>query len=187
MISTLRKKVVRFFFNWWYRKHPPEMVKYWQRSQMSRAKVIRSEDGSMKMEIEGEKYPYPGFPRAHVLMGSLAKLKNKVKNSLFNDVFEEMQKCLPDMIPPEKMAPSVRELWRVMEELENAEVSPDMKGRITLIKKVLCFFFQEDDAYRMRWQWVMERLNLNKVKLTKEDKYYFRGKFFKVDHSIYDY
>ena len=163
------------------------MVQYWKHKDSARAKVFHDTDGSLKMAIEGEKYAFPGFPRGHVLSGSLAKVKHKIKNAMFNEVFEEMQAALPDMIPPEKMAPAVRELWRVLEDVENAEVTEDMKGRIRLIKKVLCFFLQEDDAYRFRWQWVMERLDMKKVKLSKADKYYFRGKYFKVDHSRYEY
>lgn len=186
-MNFLKRKLIKLFFNFWFKIKPPEMVEYWKRKDTARAKVFRDEDGSIKMQIEGEKYAYPGFPRGHVLYGSLASLKKKIKNAVFNEVFAEMQKALPDMIPPEKMAVSVRELWRVLEDLENAEVVPDMKGRISLIKKVLCFFLQEDDAYRLRWQWAMEKLNMNKIKLSKADKYYMRGKYFKVDHDRWDY
>lgn len=167
------------------------MVGYWTKTDAARARMGTAPDGSIQMEIQGEKYPYPGFPRGHVLIGPLAKLKNKVKNAVFNQAFAEIQKMSDeheaDMLPPEKMAPSVRELHRVLVELENAEVVDDMKGRIRLVRKVLTFFLQEDDAYRFRFQWAMEKLDMKKIKLTKADKYYFRGKHFKVDHAIYDY
>ena len=167
------------------------MVEYWKRGETARAKVTHGTDGSLKMQIEGEKYMLPGFPRGHVLTGSLAQLKHSVKNMVFNQVYAELEKMAgdmsADMIPPEKMAPAVRELWRAMEDLENAEVVPDMKARIRLIRKVICFFLQEDDAYRFRWQWLMERIDIKKVRLTKEDKYFFRGKYFKVDHEYFDY
>lgn len=170
---------------------PPESVSYYKTKDTTHAKVIQAESGAMEMEIKGEKYNYPGFPRGHVLIGPLAKLKNTIKNSVFNQVFAEIdamsKEMKHDMLPPEKLTPAVRELWRVLEELEDAEIVPDMKGRIALIRKVMCFFLQEDDAYRFRYQWVMEHLDLSKVKLTKADKYYFRGKYFKVDHDKYDY
>lgn len=174
-----------------YKVKPPESVQYYKTKSNVHAKVIQAEGGEMEMEIEGEKYNYPGFPRGHVLTGPLASLKHKIKNSVFNQVFAEIDSMAKemqyDMLPPEKMSPSVRELHRVLSELENAEVVPDMKGRIRLIRKVLCFFLQEDDAYRFRYQWVMEHLDLSKVKLTKADKYYFRGKYFKVDHDKFSY
>ena len=181
------KFIVKLFFNTWYRLKPPPSVGYWKRSTSERARVVKGKDGSIQMEIVGEKEALPGFPRGHVLSGPLAKVKHKIKNAVFNEVFAEMDKYGHDVIPPEKMAPAVRELWRVLEDLEHAEVVPDMKGRIKLIRRVICFFLQEDDAYRFRWQWAMERMNMKKVKLSKADKYYFRGKYFKVDHDKFDY
>lgn len=185
------KSLLTPFYNIWYRFFPPEMVKYWKTKDMARAKVTHSDDGSLQMKIEGEKYPFPGFPRGHILTGSLAKIKHTIKNMVFNKAFAELEKMesqiSTDSVPPEKMSPAVRELHRVLNELENAEVVPDMKGRIRLIRKVICHFLQEDDAYRFRFQWVMEHLDMKKVKLTKEDKYYFRGKYFKVDYDHFDY
>jgi hypothetical protein len=167
------------------------MVGYWKRAETVKAKVTKAEDGSYQMLMEGEKYPFPGFPRGHVLFGPLAKLKHSVKNLVFNQVFAELDKMADemkaDMLPPERMAPAVRELYRVLDELENAEVVGDMKGRIRLIKRVLTFFLQEDDAYRFRWQWAMERLDMSKVKLSKADKYFFRAKWFKVDNDKLEY
>ena len=181
------KQLLKPVTNLYYRIRPPEMVNYWKKGDNALARVVHDKDGALKMDIKGEKYLFPGFPRGHILEGPLAKLKHKAKNVIFNQVFEEMQKHTADMVPPEKMVVPVREIWRVLEELENAEVVPDMKERIKLIKKVLCFFLQEDDAYRFRAQWVFERLNKKKIKLSKADKYYFRAKYFKVDHDKFEY
>ena len=167
------------------------MVQYWKSKESAKAKVIHGKDGSLQMVIEGEKYPLPSFPRGHILSGPLAKLKHKVKNMVFNKAFEEIEKLAKEnsvnMQPIEVCAPFIREMWRVFEKLENAEVVPDMKERIKLIKKVMCWFLQEDDAYRFRAQWFLENLDIGKVKLSKADKYYFRGKYFKVDHDQWDY
>lgn len=190
-MNWILQKLTRWFFNRWYKVKSPETVKYWNWGDAAKAKVTTAPDGHFQMEIQGEKYPYPGFPRGHVLSGPLAGLKHKVKNMVFNTVFAEIEKMADemkhDMVPEERMVPSVKELHRVLTDLENAEVVGDMKGRIALIRKVLCFFLQEDDAYRFRYQWAMERLDISKVKLSKADKYYFRGKYFKVDHDHYDY
>lgn len=175
----------------YYKVKPPESVQYGKKAEWAKARLTNAKDGSLQMEIKGEKYPFAGFPRAHVLTGPLAALKHKVKNMVFNQVFEEIDRMAKDMnsemLPPEKMCPAIRELNRVLQELEDAEVVEDMKARIRLIKKVFTFFLQEDDAYRYRFQWVIERLDKSKVKLSKSDKYYFRGKYFKVDHGHYDY
>jgi hypothetical protein len=178
------------FFNVWYKFFPPEMVQYWKRNDSARAKVVNKPDGSLGMKIEGEKYVYPSFPRGPVLMGSLSKIKHQIRMA-FNETRAILQSLITEakyeMIPPERMTASVRELWYAFEKLENAEVTEDMKGRIKLYKEVICMLFQEDDAYRMRWQWLMEHIDMKKVRLTKEDKYYFRGKYFKVDNDRFDY
>lgn len=190
-MNWITKKLVKVWFNWWYKKHPPEAVHYWKKQDAQLAKVVKADDGSLQMQIKGEKYAFPGFPRGHVLTGPLAGLKKKIKDLVFNQVFAELDKMATemqhDMLPPDKMAPAVKELYRAFDEMENAEVTGDMKGRIRLIKRVLTFFLQEDDAYRFRWQWLMEHLDMSKVKLSKADKYFFRGKYFKVDHDKFDY
>jgi hypothetical protein len=185
------KKYFKWFYNVWYRFFPPEMLDYTKHADGVPAKVIRMKDGSYGMQMKGEKYVQTGIPRGHILLGPLAKMKHKLKNMVFNQVFAELEKMSAehetDMMPPEHQKPPVRELYRVLLELENAEVTPDMKGRIKLIRKVLTFFLQEDDAYCLRFQWVMERLDMKKIKLTDADKYFFRAKYFKVDHSHFDY
>lgn len=190
-MNWLTTKIIKWFFNRWYRVHPPESVSYWKKQDTQLAKVIRGEDGSLQMKIKDEKYAFPGFPRGHVLTGPLAGLKKKVKDLVFNQVFAELETMTEgmkaEMLPPDKMAPAVRELHRVFELVENAEVTGDMKARIRLIRRVLTFFLQEDDAYRFRFQWLMEHIDMKKVRLSKADKYFFRGKYFKVDHDRFDY
>lgn len=182
---------VKKFFNIFYKVKPPESVSYYKRSEAARARLVKAEHGGLQMEIQGEKYKFEGFPRGHVLVGPLAKMKNKIKNMVFNQVFEEIEKMSKetehDMLPEERMCPAVREINRGLEELEHMEVVEDMKGRIRLIRKVLTFFLQEDDAYRFRAQHFLSNLDQKKVALSKSDKYYARGKYWKVDYHKYDY
>jgi hypothetical protein len=93
----------------------------------------------------------------------------------------------PDMLPPEKCAPAIREIHRVLDKMEHMEVTEDMRGRIRLIKKVLTFFLQEDDAYRFRAQYFLSEIDQKKIALSKSDKYYARGKYWKVDYDKFDY
>lgn len=185
------RKLVRTFFNFWFKIRKPEMVQYWLHKDAARAKVVTDEHGVQRMEIEGEKYLYPGFPRGHILMGPLATLKNKVKNRVFNEVFAELEKMVGDMkydlLPKEKMVPAVREIYEVLEEMEHMEVVEDMKLRIKLIRTILTFFLQEDDAYRFRAQYFLSNINQKKVALDKADLYYARAKYWKPDYKKFDY
>ena len=166
-------------FGWYFNIKPLEQVKYYKLKNKARAKLVHNEQGALEMKIEGEKYNFPGFPRGHVLMGSLAGLKKTMKTAVFN----ELARVIPDMLPEEQMCDFVKEIHRVMTLIENAEITPDMKSEMHNMKKILCFFLQEDDAYRFRVQWVLENLNMNKCRLSKADKYYFRAKWFKLDYK----
>ena len=268
-----KNKIVRMFFNWLYKFRLPEMVQYWKTGDMARAKLTTLKDGSYAMVIEGEKYPLYGFPRGPVLYGPLAKLKHMVKNLIFNEVWKlleegktneeimayvkdnalpiilgEINKSRYDFFPPHKMCPSVKELYRgltnagvdetltqgicfffqeddayrfrfqwvakylnprnifrkiyrfitgksysfaketeaVMNFLTESEIVPDMRGRIKLIKRVL-FAFLEDKEFGELIKRVVWELDWKKLKLSKADTYYFRGKYFKVDNDKFDY
>lgn len=181
MLSLLTKT----YYNILCRFRPPEMVQYWKDGDKARARVVENETGEYGMDIEGEKYRYPGFPRGHVLTGSFARMKKGLKEFLLNKAFAEMERMYADskedMLPPEKMVPAVRHIWETFEKLENCEVNDDMRGRIGLIKKVFCQILQEDDAYRFRGQLFLYLIDQKKVKLSKADLYYARGKYWKPD------
>ena len=171
-----KNKLIRLFFNKLFKIRLPEMVQYWKTGDMARAKLTTLEDGSYGMFIEGEKYPLYGFPRGPVLFGPLAQIKHLAKNVIFNQswklleekksseevmsylksvaipsVIEEIKKVKYDMFPVEKMCPAVRELWRAMTVVEQRLQDPRW---FRSIKEGVCFFFQEDDAYRFRLQWL---------------------------------
>ena len=154
------------------------MVQYWKTGDMARAKLTTLKDGSYAMVIEGEKYPLYGFPRGPVLYGPLARLKHMVKNLIFNEVWklleegktseevmeyvrsvalplitQEIDKSKYDFFPLEKMCPAVRELYRALSRI----------GFDETLRDGICFFFQEDDAYRFRFQWVAKYLNPRNV------------------------
>lgn len=254
-----------------FKYFPPEMVSYWKTKESAQAKVTTAKDGSYIMWIEGEKYPFPGFPRGSILFTSVSKLKHEIKNQLFNkawyaledgkskqEVIDEIKsQVLPEIkkltderrlliLPPQKMVPAVREIWRAF------EVVGKGNPKIQSLKETLCLITQEDDAYRFRLGWMVkffnpsslfwrisnrslikgfdfalsmlehgeviddmkERVRLlrrilmlvledkqirayfeefckevdwNKVKLTKADKYFFRGKYYKVDYPELSY
>jgi len=98
-----------------------------------------------------------------------------------NFVIEALVKCLPYKIPDERLSEPVRELARVFDLVIEAEDEPEQKKLIGQLKDAICMTLQEDDAWRFRVQWAVEKLNVKKFRLNKSDKYYFRGKSFKVD------
>lgn len=138
------------------------MVSYWKTKDSVQAKVMLDNNGSYVMQMEGEKYPFPGFPRGVLLFGSLSPLKHQIKNKIFNENWYRLEEGLPidmskekeifelfettryDMLPIEKCCPAVKELWRAM----------TVVGVNQTWKEIICFILQEDDAYRFRLQWM---------------------------------
>lgn len=81
--------------------------------------------------------------------------------------------------------------WRedlelVLTWLEHAEVVGDMKERQRLFKRIILMVL-EDSEVRESFEMLIEELDWKKLKLSKGDKYYFRGKYFKVDYPYYTY
>ena len=198
-----KHKVIRWFFNRFYRVRMPEMVRYWQNGDTARAKLVTI-NGAYAMVIEGEKYPLWGFPRGPVLYGPLARLKNVAKNLVFNAtwklledkrpdkeieeylfglafpmVIEEIKKIKYDMFPPDKLCPAVQELWRAMTVVEKQIPDLAVREDIKTLKEGFTFFLQEDDAYRFRFQWAAKYINpKNPLRrlyyLLKRKKYSFK-------------
>lgn len=79
-----------------------------------------------------------------------------------------------------------KELGAVLNFLENSEIVIDMKLRIKLIKRIL-FVFLEDKEFGELINKVIKELNWKKLYLSKSDRYFFRGKYFKVDNDKFDY
>ncbi len=70
--------------------------------------------------------------------------------------------------------------------MENAEVIGDMKERVRLIRRVLLALLQEEEN-RKFWMRFCRSVNWKRVQLSKADKFFFRGKYFKVDLDKFDY
>lgn len=146
------------------------MVRYWMRKESVEAKLIKQPEGHLVMQMEGEDYPFPGYPRGALLYGPLSPLKHVIKNRVFNDswkLLEEGKDPLEairrgldeaftileagkyDLVPYDALIPSLKELWRAMTVVERK-----MGGRTMRLKELICFILQEDDSYRMRLQWI---------------------------------
>ena len=180
--------IIKTFYNVLYRIKPPPAVSYWKKGDTARARVVKDKDGSYKMQIEGEKELFPSFPKGYLLTGTVASMKNYIKNQVFNAVFAELEKRMAeqkfDVTPVEHLPIAVRHIWETFEKLEEAEIVPDMRARITLIKKVLCHILETDDAYRLRAQLFLDLIDQKKIRMTKADRYYCRGKYYRPDRYL---
>lgn len=249
-----------------------ESVKYWKTKDRVEARLIHDENGLQVLKMEGEKYPFPGFPRGHILFGKLSKLKHEIKNRIFNDSWKLLEEGKPlkiretlpniftlledqkyDIVPPDKLVPPVKEIHRawtkiaksdssrklrdvlchIIQEddgyrfrtmdmaeyfnpnlwwkkiyrfifrknyadsiikdleialiiIENCEIIGDMKERQRLLKRVLLAVLQ-DRGFRKSFEELCREIDWKKVYLTKADRYFFRGKWYKTDYRLFDY
>lgn len=146
------------------------MVSYWKTKDAVEAKVMVMPEGHMVMQMEGEKYPFPGHPRGMLLYGKLSPLKHQIKNKIFNEAWALLEAGTPDeeirshlaaaweeiyilaettrydQVPYERLTPPVKELYRSM-----TKVGVDHR-----LRDIIVFILQEDDAYRMRFQWLVK-------------------------------
>lgn len=186
----IKRFILRFLYKLLKRSPSDmEMVRYWKTKEAVPAKLTQAKDGSIIMKMEGEKYPFPTFPRGHLLVPGpngeypiLSRLKHEIKNQIFNESWASLEKLgenlynkrkiildikrkllgevakLADtmkyeMLPPQSMTPSVREIHRAW-----TKVAP---LKTYVIRDYLCFILQEDDGYRNRVQWLVKYFNPN--------------------------
>lgn len=140
------------------------MVDWWQTKEAVQAKVTKAKDGSYIMWMEDTKYPFPGFPRGHLLYGTLSKLKHEIKNQIFNEnwwrrdrgeeitienacenIYELAKVSKYDFMPVEVMAPAIREMYKSLTH--------------PIWREIISYIFQEDDGYRFRFQWLMAHID----------------------------
>lgn len=167
---------LRFIVKTWYRFFPLDMVKWWKKTAAAQARLTQAKEGHYIMDIRGEKYPMVGYPRGHLLFGSLSPLKHKIKTLVFNEAWRKLEEGVDrktviadvkktlgqicvlgeesrhSMMPPFRLIPSVREIHRAWTEVEKLHPTYNMKW----LKEVLCFILNEDDGYRYRVQFLAQ-------------------------------
>ena len=134
----MKNTILRFIYKL-LRKSPAnmEMVSYWKTKDAVQARVRKTKEGNIVMDLEGEKYPVVSYPRGHILYGKMSKIKHEIKNQVFNDSYWKLEKgepkekvikeakkalfdsCLPlmgelkyDLVPYIRLCPSVKEIYR---------------------------------------------------------------------------
>lgn len=159
-------------------------VQYWKTKEFVQAKVTKAKDGSTVMIMEGEKEPFPGFPRGHILIpmqgkfAPLSILKHEIKNQVFNESWrkleagEKEEKIIADiksvlfgqiaeiseLTRYDRLPPTA--MCPAVREIHRAlTVVAGKDERILNLRDYLCFILQEDDAYRFRVQWMVKFFN----------------------------
>lgn len=189
---------------------------------------------------EGKKEEAIKMIKGIVVNGVKVRDDSPLQGITFNKGDDLIERMRYDMLPPEKMVPAVKEVWRVLTIMEKKE------PRLKWLKESLTTILQEDDAYRFRFQWLIsifrprwwndpiklfeialeelkegeivgdmkekqillktvlmliledehiknlflefcKLVDWKKLKLSKADKYHFRGKWFKVDLDKFEY
>ena len=80
----------------------------------------------------------------------------------------------------------IKALEKGLQMVEHAEVIGDMKERIRLLRRILLLIL-EDKKINKLFKAFFKEVNWNKVKLSRADKFHFRGKYFKVDYDVLEY
>jgi hypothetical protein len=86
-----------------------------------------------------------------------------------------------------KPRPWADNLWRleqVMKFMENAEIVDDMKERQRLWRRILLVWLGHN---REQFEAFIKECDWKKVRMSEADKYFFRGKWFKVDLDKFEY
>ena len=162
--------MIKFLYKLYYRLFPLEMVGWWKQKEAVRATLTIDKQGHQIMWMEGEKYPFPGYPRGHLLVNGentftpFSTLKHQIKNRIFNEAWAKLEEGVPkeqvlrelpleeiyalaeesryDMVPFQKLVPCVKEMYRAW-----GSHNPRLRD-------IFIFIMQEDDAYRMRFQFL---------------------------------
>lgn len=82
--------------------------------------------------------------------------------------------------------PTMKQFEYALSMLEHGEVVGDMRERQRLFKRVIEAALS-DHRIRECFDLLVKELDWKKLRLTKADKYFFRGKYFRVDYPEYQY
>jgi hypothetical protein len=134
-------------------------------------RIERAPEGHYLTHIKGNKFPMVGAPRQTSLwlMEPIKRIV-KVLLSELRPFYQEFAK------PPDALSPAVKEVHRMFEVLKELETSPGMVQFWGDVQVLVCFFLEEDLAYRWRLQVLAEHIDLEKLKPSEEDRYYLENK-----------
>lgn len=131
-------------------------------------KVTFPKEGGTFSHLKGRKFPFPGFPHAGIV-AAMAMIKRLIPSLISS--YHGLIK--PKLIKPERYSKSIREIYRLFNLLIEREKSDGMKQKWIQMRDLVCMTLEFDNAYRFRLQDVLSEINLDEIKPTDGDKYYF--------------
>ena len=141
------------------------------------ARIVRPESGGIELHIKGFEKPFPGWPDDGVLR-ALDPNKQIIREAL-KFLHSEIGKY---MLHPLDCCPQVRELYEGFNKLIDAETDKGMRDFWTQVRDIVCVILEYDTSYRWRLCWMLEQIDLSKLKLNENDRYWlslkrdFKGK-----------
>jgi|APSaa5957512535_1039671.scaffolds.fasta_scaffold16730_5 hypothetical protein len=103
-----------------------------------------------------------------------------------DDSYRFRLQWLTSYFPILKFFNPARAFIKVLPWLEHGEIIGDMKERQRLFRRIITTLL-EDENVRQQFNTLFREIRWRKVKLSKADKYFFRGKYYKVDLDKFDY
>ena len=141
------------------------------------ARIVRPEGGGIELHIKGFEKPFPGWPDEQVIR-AMDPHKLEIKNllKLFHDAIGKY------MLHPLDCCVQVRELHGGFNKLIEAETGEELKQFWAQVRDIICVVLEYDTSYRWRLSWMIEQMDIEKLKLTENDRYWlglkqdFKGK-----------
>lgn len=133
---------------------------------------VEMTDDGIVTHWNGHDYPYHGFPEKHAVQ-MVGASKRMIPMAL-----EMMHKTMNQFVPkdPEMYCPAVREIYRVFNIAIERYPRDGMKEKLRKLRNMVCVILQFDDAYRCIFQDILPEIDMDKIKLREEDKYWFQKK-----------
>ena len=136
-------------------------------SGFPRSHMLFGPVSKIKHEVKNQIFNYAwyaleeGKPKEEIIETIKGLIRNRIKvtdtKTIAGREYKVGEDCMEvvkyDQIPPEKMFSGVREIYRALTVLEAK--SPSVK----YLKELLTLVLSEDDAYRMRLEWLVQIFN----------------------------
>lgn len=137
--------------------------------------VDKPKEGGILTYFSGAKLPFRGFPDREYV-NEIATMKKFIPMGI-----KWMWRVVEEMVPinPRELSQPVREIWRLCTLLAEREESSAMQGKWEAVRGIVCMILEYDDAYRFRFQDIATEVKLDELKLSEEDKYWFKDKAYK--------
>lgn len=132
-------------------------------------KIDAPEEGGVLAYFPGKKYPFPGFPNRKIVWQT-ARAKRLIPIAV-DWMYDFIKLSLPEN--PQLYCKFVREIYRLFNIAIERNTSPGQKKKWVKIRDIVCMFAEYDNAYRFMFQDIAEEANLEEMKMTNGDKWWF--------------